>query len=131
MTPMFKKVLSATDTKVKSGRLVIPTKGARAYLPELEDKQRCILLEILDTKGNIWKLSYRFWENNRGRIYVLGGLKAYITIWKWQVGDQDCVLVDLEFNWAVWNKMRVIRLEKLTFGSLELVKGEVFEVFRA
>ncbi|XLT05219.1 hypothetical protein HN51_043968, partial [Arachis hypogaea] len=88
MTPMFKKVLSATDTKVKSGRLVIPTKGARAYLPELEDKQRCILLEILDTKGNIWKLSYRFWENNRGRIYVLGGLKAYITIWKWQVGDQ-------------------------------------------
>nr|XP_029150728.1 uncharacterized protein LOC112769742 [Arachis hypogaea] len=32
MTPMFKKVLSATDTKVKSGRLVIPTKGARGYI---------------------------------------------------------------------------------------------------
>ncbi|MED6168759.1 hypothetical protein PIB30_014448 [Stylosanthes scabra] len=88
ITPMFKKILSATDAKAKSGRLVIPTKGARSHFPELSDDERCKRLEILDITGRIWKLSYRFWENNRGRIYVLGGLKDYITMWKWQVGEQ-------------------------------------------
>ncbi|MED6136867.1 hypothetical protein PIB30_059782 [Stylosanthes scabra] len=85
---MFKKILSATDAKAKSGRLVIPTKGARSHFPELNDDQRCMRLDIFDITGRIWELSYRFWENNRGRIYVLGGLKEYISMWKWQVGEQ-------------------------------------------
>ncbi|KAL4380696.1 hypothetical protein AHAS_Ahas04G0059300 [Arachis hypogaea] len=42
----------------------------------------------------------------------------------------DCVLVDMEFNWAVWNEIQVIKLEELMFGSLELVKGELYVICR-
>lgn len=67
--PLFEKLLSASDADHKLARLVIPKKCAE------------------DTEGKEWELHFCYWINNGSKMYVLEGLKDYISSRQWQAGD--------------------------------------------
>ncbi|KAI3800354.1 hypothetical protein L1987_28444 [Smallanthus sonchifolius] len=85
ITPLFEKVLSASDTG-KIGRLVLPKKCAEAYLPPISEPEGYPLV-IQDLKGREWVLQYRFWPNNNSRMYVLEGVTPCIQSMQLQAGD--------------------------------------------
>ncbi|KAJ8534477.1 hypothetical protein K7X08_016205 [Anisodus acutangulus] len=86
VTPLFQKLLSATDADLTLSRLVIPKKCAEAFFPCLSGPHR-IPINILDTEGKGWDFHFRFWPNSRSKMYVLEGLRDYMVSNKWQAGD--------------------------------------------
>ncbi|MCD7464263.1 hypothetical protein HAX54_052363 [Datura stramonium] len=86
VTPLFQKLLSASDADLTLSRLVIPKKCAEAYFPRLSGPHK-IPINILDTDGKEWNFHFRFWPNSRSKMYVLEGLRDYMVSKKWQAGD--------------------------------------------
>ncbi|XP_074334005.1 B3 domain-containing protein Os07g0563300-like isoform X2 [Apium graveolens] len=85
ITPLFEKTLSASDAG-RMGRLVLPKKGAEAYLPEITNPEG-IPLMMQDMKGNEWVFQFRFWPNNNSRMYVLEGVTPCIQSMQLAAGD--------------------------------------------
>ncbi|XP_076932797.1 B3 domain-containing transcription factor VAL3-like isoform X3 [Bidens hawaiensis] len=79
---MFEKQLTAGDIH-KDGSIVIPSKYAEAYLPEVSDPHG-IPFYVVDDEINEWHLRFHFLLNN---VYVLDGLKEYMVSNKLQQGD--------------------------------------------
>ncbi|CAN6236661.1 unnamed protein product [Urochloa humidicola] len=53
------------------GRIVLPKKDAEPNLPILEDKDG-LILEMDDFElPAVWKFKYRYWPNNKSRMYIL------------------------------------------------------------
>nr|CAB3486168.1 unnamed protein product [Digitaria exilis] len=53
------------------GRIVLPKKDAEPNLPILEDKDG-LMLEMDDFElPAVWKFKYRYWPNNKSRMYIL------------------------------------------------------------
>ncbi|CAL4912348.1 unnamed protein product [Urochloa decumbens] len=53
------------------GRIVLPKKDAEPNLPVLEDKDG-LILEMDDFElPAVWKFKYRYWPNNKSRMYIL------------------------------------------------------------
>ncbi|CAN4087413.1 unnamed protein product [Withania somnifera] len=86
VTPLFQKLLSASDADLALSRLVIPKRCAEAYFPPLSGPHK-IPINILDTEGKEWNFHFRFWPNSRSKMYVLEGLRDYMVSKKWQAGD--------------------------------------------
>lgn len=84
--PLFEKLLSASDADHKLARLVIPKKCAEAFFPEITSPLGCPV-KIQDTEGKEWELHFCYWINNGSKMYVLEGLKDYISSRQWQAGD--------------------------------------------
>lgn len=85
-TPLFEKVLSATDTDLKLSRLFIPKTCAETFFPDLCGRHG-MPISILDTEGKQWEFFIRCWPNPSSKTYVLEGLRDYIIAKKWQAGD--------------------------------------------
>ncbi|XP_031115878.1 B3 domain-containing transcription factor VAL3-like isoform X2 [Ipomoea triloba] len=85
-TPLFEKVLSATDTDLKLSRLFIPKTYAETFFPDLCGRHG-MPISILDTEGKQWEFFIRCWPNPSSKTYVLEGLRDYIIAKKWQAGD--------------------------------------------
>ncbi|CAI5472570.1 unnamed protein product [Closterium sp. Yama58-4] len=66
---LFEKLLTASDTS-HLGRVVLPKVPAERFLPHVESKEG-ILIIVEDSIGGQWCFRYRFWPNNRSRMYVL------------------------------------------------------------
>ncbi|KAL8505970.1 hypothetical protein ACS0TY_016992 [Phlomoides rotata] len=86
VTPLFEKILSASDADLKLARLIIPKKCAEAFFPDLSGLQ-ALRIKIQDIEGNEWEFQYRYWVNGESRIYVLEGLRDYMVSKKWQPDD--------------------------------------------
>ncbi|PQQ10699.1 B3 domain-containing transcription factor VAL3-like [Prunus yedoensis var. nudiflora] len=85
--PLFEKSLTASDTFLNTARLVIPKKCAEAHFPKISETQG-FPIAIQDYTGRDWKFQYRCWQNsNSKKMYVLEGLKDYMMLNQWQVGD--------------------------------------------
>ncbi|GAQ81185.1 hypothetical protein KFL_000730220 [Klebsormidium nitens] len=65
---LFEKVLTASDTS-PLGRIILPKSQAELHLPKVLDKEGG-LITVEDADRNRWQLRYRFWPNNKSRIYV-------------------------------------------------------------
>ncbi|XP_022720515.1 B3 domain-containing protein Os07g0563300-like isoform X2 [Durio zibethinus] len=85
ITPLFEKMLSASDTG-RIGRLVLPKKCAEAYFPPISQPEG-LPLEVQDSKGKEWIFQFRFWPNNNSRMYVLEGVTPCIQNMQLQAGD--------------------------------------------
>ncbi|KAG7621299.1 B3 DNA binding domain [Arabidopsis suecica] len=83
VTPLFEKILSATDT---GKRLVLPKKYAEAFLPQLSHTKG-VPLTVQDPMGKEWRFQFRFWPSSKGRIYVLEGVTPFIQTLQLQAGD--------------------------------------------
>ncbi|KAL0328512.1 UNVERIFIED_CONTAM: B3 domain-containing protein [Sesamum calycinum] len=89
VTPLFEKILSASDADLKLARLIIPKRCAEAFFPDISALHG-LRIKIQDTEGNEWEFHYRYWLNGGSRIYVLEGLRDYMVSKKWQPGDTVC-----------------------------------------
>ncbi|KAL0320707.1 UNVERIFIED_CONTAM: B3 domain-containing protein [Sesamum radiatum] len=86
VTPLFEKILSASDADLKLARLIIPKRCAEAFFPDISALHG-LRIKIQDIEGNEWEFHYRYWLNGGSRIYVLEGLRDYMVSKKWQPGD--------------------------------------------
>ncbi|XP_039017245.1 B3 domain-containing protein LFL1-like isoform X2 [Hibiscus syriacus] len=86
LVPLFSKELTVSDADMRNGRLVLPKRCAEVYFPNISGQQG-IFLMVQDTKGNDWELYFHYWSNSNGKMYLLEGLKDYMVLMKWEVGD--------------------------------------------
>ncbi|KAL7172997.1 hypothetical protein ACSBR2_032460 [Camellia fascicularis] len=85
VVPLFEKVLSASDAS-RIGRVVLPKACAEAYFPPISQSEG-IPIKIQDIKGKEWTFQFRFWPNNKSRMYVLEGINPCIQNMELQAGD--------------------------------------------
>ncbi|VVB12193.1 unnamed protein product [Arabis nemorensis] len=88
VTPLFEKMLSASDTGKmgKMGRLVLPKRCAEAFLPPISDPEG-VPLKVQDSMGKEWTFQFRFCPNVSSRTYILDGVAACIQSMQLQAGD--------------------------------------------
>ncbi|KAL6199288.1 hypothetical protein ACLB2K_029072 [Fragaria x ananassa] len=83
---LFKKELKKSDVGCW-GRIVIPKKEAEKYLPSLVEKQG-IMLWIRDVhSSHVWGMKYKYWANNKSRMYVFESAGSFIKTNRLEVGD--------------------------------------------
>ncbi|KAI7984247.1 B3 domain-containing transcription repressor VAL1 [Camellia lanceoleosa] len=82
---LFEKVLSASDAS-QIGCVVLPKAYAEAYFPPISQSEG-IPIKIQDIKGKEWTFQFRFWPNNKSRMYVLEGINPCIQNMELQAGD--------------------------------------------
>ncbi|KAL7172999.1 hypothetical protein ACSBR2_032462 [Camellia fascicularis] len=85
VVPLLEKVLSASDAS-RIGRVVLPKACAEAYFPPISQSEG-IPIKIQDIKGKEWTFQFRFWPNNKSRMYVLEGINPCIQNMELQAGD--------------------------------------------
>ncbi|PIN23858.1 hypothetical protein CDL12_03417 [Handroanthus impetiginosus] len=86
VTPLFEKILSASDADLKLARLIIPKRCAEAFFPDLSGLHG-LHIKMQDTEGNEWEFHYQYWIIGGSRIYVLEGLRDYMVSKQWQPGN--------------------------------------------
>ncbi|CAK9875381.1 unnamed protein product [Sphagnum jensenii] len=69
------------------GRIVLPKKEAEYHLPFLQAREGMSLaMEDFDS-GKIWTFRYRFWPNNKSRMYLLEITGDFVKAHNLQEGD--------------------------------------------
>ncbi|THU61960.1 hypothetical protein C4D60_Mb01t00110 [Musa balbisiana] len=67
---LLQKELRNSDVS-QLGRIVLPKKEAEAHLPSLTSRDG-IAINMDDLENlQVWTFKYRFWPNNRSRMYIL------------------------------------------------------------
>ncbi|KAL1539613.1 acetolactate synthase [Salvia divinorum] len=83
---LLQKVLKQSDVG-NLGRIVLPKKEAESHLPELETRDGIsIAMEDIGT-SHVWNMRYRFWPNNKSRMYLLENTGDFVRVNGLQEGD--------------------------------------------
>ncbi|KAG6403127.1 hypothetical protein SASPL_135344 [Salvia splendens] len=83
---LLQKVLKQSDIG-NLGRIVLPKKEAESHLPELETRDGIsIAMEDIGT-SRVWNMRYRFWPNNKSRMYLLENTGDFVRVNELQQGD--------------------------------------------
>ncbi|CAA0823900.1 B3 domain-containing transcription factor ABI3 [Striga hermonthica] len=83
---LLQKVLKQSDVG-NLGRIVLPKKEAESHLPELETRDGItIAMEDIGT-SRVWNMRYRFWPNNKSRMYLLENTGDFVRLNGLQEGD--------------------------------------------
>ncbi|XP_031473272.1 uncharacterized protein LOC116245839 [Nymphaea colorata] len=83
---LLQKELKNSDVS-SLGRVIIPKKEAEANLPSLADKEG-IRIKFKDMESSqAWNLRYRFWPNNKSRMYVLENTGDFVRKYHLHSGD--------------------------------------------
>ncbi|XP_010279455.1 PREDICTED: uncharacterized protein LOC104613375 isoform X2 [Nelumbo nucifera] len=83
---LVQKELRNTDVG-SLGRIVLPKKDAEANLPPLAVKDG-LILQMEDMIYSVkWHFKYRFWPNNRSRMYVMENTGEFVKMHRLQAGD--------------------------------------------
>jgi uncharacterized protein (DUF1684 family) len=61
------------------GRIILPKKESEVHLPSLTLKGVFISMEDFDTRMT-WSFQYRYWPNNRSRMYLLEGTGLFFQL---------------------------------------------------
>ncbi|MCL7048920.1 hypothetical protein MKW94_012063 [Papaver nudicaule] len=92
---LLQKVLEQSDVG-NLGRIVLPKKEAETYLPELEARDGIsIAMEDIGT-SRIWNMRYRFWPNNKSRMYLLENTGDFVRSNGLQEGDFIVIYSDIK-----------------------------------
>ncbi|MFS7940592.1 putative transcription factor B3-Domain family [Helianthus anomalus] len=86
LSPLFEKLLTASDADIRTGRIVIPKKYAETFFPEISEPKG-LMMNILDIENKEWKFAFRYWPNCGSRTYVLEGIREFLAVKKLQAGD--------------------------------------------
>lgn len=86
VTPLFEKLLSASDADHKLSRLILPKRCAEAFFPDIYEP-RGLPIKIRDTEGKEWEVNYRYWINAGSKMYIMEGLRELMISKGWQAGD--------------------------------------------
>ncbi|CBI37258.3 unnamed protein product, partial [Vitis vinifera] len=83
---LLQKVLKQSDVG-NLGRIVLPKKEAETHLPELEARDGITIpMEDIGT-SRVWNMRYRFWPNNKSRMYLLENTGDFVRSNGLQEGD--------------------------------------------
>lgn len=72
----------------------------QAYFPKVTEAHGFPIV-FQDTQRKEWEFNLRFWVNCNSKMYVLEGLKEYMTLMQWQAGDKGKG-IKLEIIWPVF-----------------------------
>ncbi|XP_062185935.1 B3 domain-containing protein LFL1-like [Phragmites australis] len=94
---ILQKELRNSDVS-QLGRIVLPKKEAEAYLPILisKDGKSLCMQDLLNAQ--LWTFKYRYWPNNKSRMYVLENTGDYVRAHDLQQGDFIVIYRDDENN---------------------------------
>ncbi|XP_024965076.1 B3 domain-containing transcription factor LEC2-like, partial [Cynara cardunculus var. scolymus] len=84
---VLQKLLTHSDVKEQS-RILLPKREAEENLPRLDSKEgiRIVMKDVVSNEE--WKMQYRFWANQKGRMYLLDQSGDFVKKNKLEVGDQ-------------------------------------------
>ncbi|XP_058207287.1 B3 domain-containing transcription factor ABI3 isoform X2 [Rhododendron vialii] len=92
---LLQKVLKQSDVG-NLGRIVLPKKEAETHLPELEARDGiAITMEDIGT-SQVWNMRYRFWPNNKSRMYLLENTGDFVRANGLQEGDFIVIYSDVK-----------------------------------
>ncbi|KAL6626701.1 hypothetical protein ACP70R_030427 [Stipagrostis hirtigluma subsp. patula] len=83
---VLRKDLTNSDVG-KIGRIVLPKREAEPNLPVLRKRDGLILVMDDLILPAIWKFKYRFWPNNKSRMYILETTGEFVKRHNLQAGD--------------------------------------------
>ncbi|XP_050222184.1 B3 domain-containing transcription factor LEC2 [Mercurialis annua] len=83
---LLRKELKTSDVG-SLGRIILPKREAEENLPVLSDKEG-ILVSIRDVNSNKeWSLKFKYWSNNKSRMYVLENTGEFVKQNGMGIGD--------------------------------------------
>ncbi|CAM6034153.1 unnamed protein product [Sphagnum compactum] len=83
---LFQKDLQLSDVG-SLGRIVLPKKESETHLPYLTSKDGILVsMDDFDT-GMAWSFRYRYWPNNRSRMYLLENTGEFVKMHDLERGD--------------------------------------------
>ncbi|KAG7025268.1 B3 domain-containing transcription factor ABI3, partial [Cucurbita argyrosperma subsp. argyrosperma] len=92
---LLQKVLKQSDVG-NLGRIVLPKKEAETHLPELEARDGIsIAMEDIGT-SKVWNMRYRYWPNNKSRMYLLENTGDFVRANGLQEGDFIVIYSDVK-----------------------------------
>ncbi|KAI4354463.1 hypothetical protein L6164_003323 [Bauhinia variegata] len=92
---LLQKVLKQSDVG-NLGRIVLPKKEAESHLPELEARDGIsIAMEDIGT-SRVWNMRYRYWPNNKSRMYLLENTGEFVRANGLQEGDFIVIYSDVK-----------------------------------
>ncbi|XVF81137.1 hypothetical protein PTKIN_Ptkin15bG0132400 [Pterospermum kingtungense] len=92
---LLQKVLKQSDVG-NLGRIVLPKKEAEIHLPELEARDGISIdMEDIGT-SRVWNMRYRFWPNNKSRMYLLENTGDFVRMNGLQEGDFIVIYSDVK-----------------------------------
>ncbi|PON51417.1 B3 transcription factor [Parasponia andersonii] len=92
---LLQKVLKQSDVG-SLGRIVLPKKEAETHLPELEARDGIsIPMEDIGT-SRVWNMRYRYWPNNKSRMYLLENTGDFVRANGLQEGDFIVIYSDIK-----------------------------------
>ncbi|CAD6228554.1 unnamed protein product [Miscanthus lutarioriparius] len=92
---LLQKVLKQSDVG-SLGRIVLPKKEAEVHLPELTTRDGIsIPMEDIGT-SRVWNTRYRFWPNNKSRMYLLENTGEFVRSNELQEGDFIVIYSDVK-----------------------------------
>nr|ASV51140.1 TcLec2/glucocorticoid receptor fusion protein [Ti plasmid binary vector pGZ13.0313] len=105
---LLRKELKNSDVG-SLGRIVLPKREAEGNLPTLSDKEG-IQVMIKDVYSNqVWTLKYKFWSNNKSRMYVLENTGDFVKQNGLEIGDSLTLYEDESKNLY----FSIIKLERI------------------
>ncbi|KAL9329361.1 hypothetical protein ACSQ67_004364 [Phaseolus vulgaris] len=108
---VFTKQLKNSDVSVL-GRIVLPKREVEAKLPPLTDKEGKDIMVKDVYSGMIWTLKYKYWSNNRSRMYVLENAGDLVNHYELQMGDLITIYEDERKNLKKRNPEGAVSLSK-------------------
>ncbi|XP_077229877.1 AP2/B3-like transcriptional factor family protein isoform X2 [Tasmannia lanceolata] len=108
---LLQKVLKQSDVG-NLGRIVLP-KEAETHLPELDARDGIsIAMEDIGT-SRIWNMRYRFWPNNKSRMYLLENTGDFVRSNGLQEGDFIVIYSDIKCTKYMIRGVKVRKTESV------------------
>ncbi|XP_040385513.1 B3 domain-containing protein VP1 [Oryza brachyantha] len=113
---LLQKVLKQSDVG-SLGRIVLPKKEAEVHLPELKTRDGIsIPMEDIGT-SQVWNMRYRFWPNNKSRMYLLENTGDFVRSNELQEGDFIVIYSDMKSGKYLIRGVKVRRATQLEQGN--------------
>ncbi|XP_073040618.1 B3 domain-containing transcription factor ABI3-like isoform X1 [Primulina eburnea] len=90
---LMQKVLKQSDVG-NLGRIVLPKKEAENHLPEIETRDGVTIAMEDIGASRVWNMRYRFWPNNKSRMYLLENTGDFVKANGLQEGDFIVIYLD-------------------------------------
>nr|WDA53408.1 b3 domain-containing transcription factor lec2 [Erycina pusilla] len=108
------------------GRVVLPKKESEANLPILTAREGISLLMIDSESARVWNFKFRFWPNNKSRMYILENTGEFVR--SHGLGSGDFIMLykdDVEDRYIIRAKKAGIQEPDLT--SLPAIEDGIFD----
>jgi bifunctional DNA-binding transcriptional regulator/antitoxin component of YhaV-PrlF toxin-antitoxin module len=90
---LLKKELTVTDVG-DLGRIILPKRDAECQLPRLDNKEGKLLCMEDYNSNKKWTLRYKWWPNNKSRMYVLESTGDFVKYYDLKEKDEFVIYKD-------------------------------------